>query len=418
MVALGDEPAQPASVRFLAQGKERPLSAETAAGITVDLLELFKFATNVHNETDHRPGDDEIQLLYSSPVTVERATEGKTEIIELSLSLSGDLSLCSRESSTAVFRIFNKLESDKLARVVCRSELALEGFAKFCLMIRAQSDLMSEDVVQQEINSRCGVGLANESYIRCVESTLHDLWEQRRILYTVYDHILKTAWSKAEANAPEAIADRKLHQLFDRYLEQEKLEREIQRLYASSVRDRFQYISDAISEKGAQQQMVPPRSGSPLRKVQTLLADLLKSNPDLPPSPYLEPPFTEELQSIPAATAGFKSVGPSIEDAPTLNTTEIAAPPGVRMGPYGKCPSSPVDEGGISGFFKHQVSRRLAAISFQREVSKRAKRILEIVTTRTHSGSEQSLDLNERDRLQNEINEATQKFVCEYGAEQ
>ena len=152
-----------------------------------------------------------------------------------------------------------------------------------------------------------------------MESTLHSLWEERRILFVDYDRIMKRSWTAASPTGPGAgesqVGKRELH-LFNKLMEQQQLERRIAALYnallGSYAKDQFARTAAALDGKEVPKSTVDvPARKREIKKLVVILEDLLKQNPDLPPSPALQMDWSV-LDSLDSPPARFKSVGGSL----------------------------------------------------------------------------------------------------------
>ncbi len=368
------DPAAPptSSLRFVRDGTTEQLPPQLTSELTVDVLEMLRSASHELSEGERgaaswedRKGNTYLHLSYDRPVKVKVLGEQEADGTDIVLPIPADsLVIANRELET--YRAFSKYSGEAMERLVCRPELKLETYHALCTKLVIDQEFLSSAEVAEIINKTCDRSKGAEQYRKCVESVLHNLWEEKKILYTEYDEALRKAWASTEV--ANTTYDTTPH-LFDKYLEQTKLEREIQTAYANIIRARFAQVSAALADGGGNLKTdeSEQQHRAYFRKLQLILKDLLAKNPDLPPSPMLHPPYT--LESIDSSRpSGFVEV-PGVLSDKTSTTSSVVPTP---------APVSPTVLERMKQFFRSDREARTKAVYVQDEVEKRRKRIFQI----------------------------------------
>lgn len=422
----------PVTLTFVKDNNSEALSPELSSVVITEILDVFSSCGTETSETpQHQISGPEANaeaeterlwnekksasyflLSYQSPVDITALGDKQVRVNDLLVPLTEPSHVFARNVESSAYYSYTKYDATKFAALVCHQELGLEHLKPFCDQAR-DSEFVSETQINDAIKNACGgMDQSSEKYLKCVESVLHNFWEQKKILYTQYDQALKKAWANTQscngqpcATSPSHTDENNAHKqafsLFNTYIEQTKLERELQIAHGKLISAQFAEVSQALSDPSSNTPGVKtgennetPETTAELRRrlkhLQTILQDLLRANPNLPPSPYLEAPYKFEDTSMPrnSFTVIPGSISEDTGSAPPSKPTNqqmprVASPLPEPAAPLAVTPSnSPnnaINNGNtIDDFMKSEGQKRRSTVSLQREVEKRRKRIFEL----------------------------------------
>lgn len=414
------------TLTFVKNDNPEMLSPELSSVVITEILEVFSSCSTETSETpehqisgpeaagmwNERKSNSYFLLSYQSPVDITALGDKQIAVNDLLVPLKEPSHVFARNMDSSAYYSYTKYDAAKFAALVCHPELGLEHLKPFCDQTQ-DSEFINEAQINDAIKDACsGMDQTSEKYLKCVESVLHHFWEQKKILYTQYDKALKQAWASTQScngqpcanSASNTDENKQVFSLFNTYIEQTKLERELQIAHGKLVSAQFAKVSQALSDQSSNTPGVKtgennetpetPETTAELRRrlkhLQTILQDLLRANPNLPPSPYLEAPYKFEDTSMPGNS--FTVIPGNLSDKPAGKspsrpanklTPRIGPPLPEQAAPLvvtpNNSPNNAINNGNtIDDFMKSEGQKRRSAVSLQREVEKRRKRIFEL----------------------------------------
>lgn len=362
---------------FYQAGAFQELDQKSIAELSASLLGLIEAAETVAADNSTKPPreetDDRLVLIYSAPVKIKLFSQDVIEITDIVYWYHKQrFYLAASNRNDASQHVFSKLPRRALEKLHCNSPIKFGDSTLLCL--QTTNDVFLDDAA---IESRLAAACRNSEngspeYVKCVESVLHTLWEEGKILYTNYDLILKRAWqANSEWSRSNGQALAQEHKLFDKYLEQVSLEREVAKHFIEWTQLRFKVVADALQDKapnGTETQTEERRLKATIRIRQVQLDDLLRTNPELPPSQYLDPPYTFEQ---PQEYSQFAAVGRA------LGAVEVV-PPIEKKVDLNLPPVSPVTSSSSASFISQEHSRRAQLANLVADLDVMKKEVREL----------------------------------------